>query len=111
MASKVKEKPQQLLQKYELKCRELIGNFKKSIAVWILYRAYDETTFQEIQNSCVEIVLDGLKYEKVNYEDIGNVINFRRLFPKVKVVSFCLYNAMILCGTINILECVNACEW
>lgn len=63
MASKVKEKAQQhqLWQKDEIKCRELIGNFKKTIEIWFLNGADDdEMTFKEIQNACVEIILDGL---------------------------------------------------
>lgn len=63
MASKVKEKAQQhqLWQKDEIRCRELIGNFKKTIEIWFLNGADDEEmTFKEIQNACVEIILDGL---------------------------------------------------
>lgn len=43
------------------KCRELIGNFKKSIELWFLAgEADDELTFEEIKKSCLEIILHGL---------------------------------------------------
>lgn len=62
MASKVKEKLQ-LLPKYEIKCRELIENLKKTLNLWFLYGAVDDTILKEVLNSCVDIILHGLKNE------------------------------------------------
>lgn len=65
MLQKVKEKQQQqrqqlLLQKDDIKCRELIGNFKKSIELWFINGADDEITFGEVQDTCLEIIFHGL---------------------------------------------------
>ncbi|XP_023291231.2 run domain Beclin-1-interacting and cysteine-rich domain-containing protein isoform X1 [Lucilia cuprina] len=60
MATKVKEKLQ-LLPKDEIKCRELIENLKKTLNLWFLYGAVDDTILKEVLNSCAEIILHGLK--------------------------------------------------
>ncbi|KAM7348243.1 run domain Beclin-1-interacting and cysteine-rich domain-containing protein rubicon [Cochliomyia hominivorax] len=63
MASKVKEKLQ-MLPKDEIKCRELIENFKKTLNLWFLYGAYDDTILKEVLKSCIDIILHGLKNEQ-----------------------------------------------
>lgn len=60
MAAKVKEKFQ-LLQKDEIKCRELIINFKKFLNLWFIHGMVDNVILNEVLDSCVEIILHGLK--------------------------------------------------
>lgn len=74
MASKEKEKTNQVLLNDEIKCPELIEHFKKTLHSWFLYGSTDDTIIEEVLNSCVVIIMHGLK----NYSEKVILIDYKK---------------------------------
>uniref|UniRef100_A0A1I8QBJ1 Phorbol-ester/DAG-type domain-containing protein n=1 Tax=Stomoxys calcitrans TaxID=35570 RepID=A0A1I8QBJ1_STOCA len=110
--SKVKEKL--LLQKE--KCRELIGNFKKSVELCsFLNEAYDEITFNEIKNSTLDIILHGLvedenaKHHHQELNDNANVPNDSSSSPQSSAAGASSYTESVDSYSAN--KIIDDFEW
>ena len=86
MASKVKEKSTQVLLKDETKCRELIEHLKKTLHLWFLYGSIDDTILEEVLNSCVVIIMHGLKNDPEKVKKINCKTEENNYKVKVVVV-------------------------